>query len=260
MISLVPMAGRGSRFSREGYRLPKPLIPVMGLPMFIAALKSFPRADKVIFICQQKFLERYPLAAEIDKHLASARIIPIPQVTEGQACTCLLAQDLLPPEEELLISSIDYQVVYDRARFVELRANPAIDVAVFTFQTGAISKKDPTAFAYCRVAGSRVLEVVEKRTISPSPESDPAVVGIFYFRRAGDFVRGARRMIRKNIRVNQEFYVGTSINQLIEEGLRVHIFPVEKFISFGDPFELRLYEYWEDFFYHEEKHPYKGLR
>ena len=73
-------------------------------------------------------------------------------------------------------------------------------------------------------------------------------------------MRGAKRMIEKNIRINNEFYVGTSINQLIEEGLDVRIFPVGKFISFGDPFELELYQAWEEFFYQEKRHPYSGWR
>ena len=90
-----------------------------------------------------------------------------------------------------------------------------------------------------------VVEVVEKQTISDQPRYDPAVVGSFYFARGKDFVRGAESMIAADCRVNGEFYVGTSINQLIRQGLTVRTFPVEKFLSFGDPLELRVFQAWK---------------
>lgn len=258
MISLLPMAGRGSRFVKENYSLPKPFIPVMGYPMFVAAIKSFPSADKHVFICQSQFLEKYPFEDEVRKYYSNFTVVSLDEITEGQACTCLLAEKHMNMNEELLISSIDYQFVYDKEAFEKIRKDQSIDVIIFTLQIKYLPMQSPNAFAYCRVENEHVVEVVEKRTISDNPKLDPAVVGTFYYRCAKDFVRGARSMIAKNIRINGEFYVGTSINQLIEEGLRVKIFPVNKFISFGNPFELQLYQSWEDYFYMEENHPYKG--
>ncbi len=258
MLSLIPMAGGGRRFSQAGYRLPKPFIPIMGQPMFVAAISSFPPADRFVFICLEQFLQRYPFAEETRKYFRNSAIVSVPEVTDGQACTCLLAEKHIRSEEELLISSIDYQIIYDHAAWDLLAADKTVDVVIFTFQMGSVCMKDPAAFAFCRTDGDRVTEVVEKRIISDRPEYDPAVVGTFYYRRSGDFIDGARAMIDKNVRVNNEFYVGTSINEVIARGKNVRIFPVEKFISFGDPLELQLYQAWEDFFFHEESHPYSG--
>ncbi len=258
MISLMPMAGAGRRFQEAGFRVPKPFIPVMGLPMYVTALKSFPRADRIIFLCQQDFLERYPFEEETRKHFPDAITVSVDGLTEGQACTCLLAEEHLDTDEPLLISSIDYQLVYDANAYRRLLDDASTDVAIFTFLQKSIVTKDARAFAYCRTEDGRVTHVVEKRTISDQPRLDPAFTGTLYYRRARDFVRGAKEMIAKDIRVNGEFYVGTSVNQLIEEGLTVRIFPVEKFISFGDPLELQLFHTWEEFFYHEDRHPYCG--
>lgn len=260
MISLIPMAGRGSRFIKDGYQLPKPFIPVIGLPMYVVALKSFPPASRFIFICQQEFLHRYSFERETLIRFPVSIILSVKEVTQGQACTCLLAEEYLEPDENLLISSIDYQLVYNKERFRELRQDPDVDVIVFTFKAGCVTKKDPEAFAYCKVEQGRVTEIVEKRTISNAPHLDPAVTGSFWYRRCNDFVHGARKMIAKNLRVNGEFYVGTSINQLIEAGLNVVTLEVSKFVSFGDPFEMKLFDAWEDFFYNEPLHPYHGLK
>ena len=110
--------------------------------------------------------------------------------------------------------------------------------------------KDPEKFAYCRVRedGITVTQVIEKETISEDPSSDPLVVGTFWYRNAIDFKLAARNMIEKNITINDEYYVGTSINYLIEQGKNIVIFDIEQWISFGDPFELRVLEYWNEFF------------
>jgi len=262
MISLIPMAGTGSRFSKEGYRLLKPFIPVMkDEPMFISAIRSFPKAEKYIFVCMEQF-KRYLNFSNvrnlIQRDFKESMFLFTEQITEGQACTCLLAEDYLDKDDSLLISSIDYQIVFDHEKFVELTHDDSIDVGIFTFLISSITKKNPEAFAYCVVNNEVVTEVVEKRTISSNPNFDPAVVGTFYYRRAEDFVTSAKRMIKKNIRVNNEFYVGTSINQLIEMGEKVVIFPVKSFISFGDPFELELYRFWEEFFFNENRQGLKG--
>ena len=250
------MAGRGSRFFKERYRVPKPFVPVLGQPMFLTAVNSFPSADHTIFLVQAEHLQKYNLTERITQQYPSHTLIPVEGVTEGQACTCLLAEKYFQPDAELFIAACDNAMVYDREKYAALWADPSVDVIIWTFKIGAIKKANPNAFAYCRVVNGRVSEVVEKRTISDDPDNDPAVVGSFTYRTANLFVQGAKAMIAKNIRVNNEFYVGTSINQLIQAGYHVVPFEIDKFISFGNPYELMSFEYWQAYFDDLEEHPY----
>ena len=252
------MAGGGSRFSSDGYNLPKPFIPIMGKPMFVAAATSFPPASKTIFVCQEGFLSRYPFEKEVAAYFNDYKIYSVYGITEGQACSCLLAADCLDTDDSLLISSIDYQLIYDEEKFNQFKEDQNVDVVIFTLRIKSMPVKDLNGFAYCRLDGERVTEVIEKRTISDNPREDQAVAGTFFYRRARDFLSSSRRMIEKDIRVNNEFYVGTSINQLIEDGAHVRYFELEKFISFGNPVELELYQFWEEYFYSEPKHDYAG--
>lgn len=252
------MAGGSQRFWREGCRVPKPMIPVLGRPMVVASCLSFPPAARWIFVAKSQHLQRYPVVRDLSEHFPNVETIALDQTTRGQACTCLAARGKLSLDEPLFIASCDYQTVYDDAAYTRLTDNPDVDVVVWTFRGGTGVYRDPRAFAYCRTEGSRVVEVAEKRLISGSPSLDPAVAGSFYFRRAEQFVRGAEAMIAKDIRVNGEFYVGTSLNQLISEGLRVVTFEVDQFISFGDPLELKVLQYWEEYFNDLEGFPYKA--
>ena len=79
------------------------------------------------------------------------------------------------------------------------------------------------------------------------------VVGCFWYRNSKDFIDSAENAFANNIKVNNEFYVGNSINYLIKQKKkRFVIFNVDYWISFGNPFELNIFHYWEDFFYNNK--------
>ena len=65
-------------------------------------------------------------------------------------------------------------------------------------------------------ADGTVSEVLEKQVVS-----NEATVGIYNFQSGRDFVRAAEQMIAKNLRVNGEFYVAPTYNQLIAEGAKI---------------------------------------
>ena len=247
--NLVPMAGRGSRFRDYGYRVAKPLIQVRGKPMVLRTLASLPDSGHWIFLPRAQDLERHPIERALRQFAPKCLIIPVDHDTSGQAATCLLATEYLDANDGLLITSSDYEHRYNAEKWTDILSDPSIDGAIWTYRMGAGLVKNPMAFAYCRTDNDgRVLEVVEKRTISDHPEADPLVVGTFWYRHAKDFLWAAHRMIDLGITVNGEHYVGTSINQLLEAGKRFVVFDIEQWISFGDPFELKVLEFWEGYF------------
>ena len=65
-------------------------------------------------------------------------------------------------------------------------------------------------------ADGTVNEVVEKQVVS-----NEATVGIYNFRHGRDFVRAAENMIAQDLRVNGEFYVAPTYNQLIAERAKI---------------------------------------
>ena len=126
----------------------------------------------------------------------------------------------------------------------------SIDVVIWTCRVGNNLTKNPKAFAYCitKENSNKVTRIVEKDTISDNPGNDPLVVGSFWFRRANTFFEMANEVIKQNITINNEHYVGNGINLIVEKGKKVVIFDIEQWISYGDPFELDIFFYWEEFF------------
>lgn len=267
-VNLIPMAGRGARFQQEGYRAPKPFIEVQGIPMVLKSALSLPPAEQWVFVAQRQDLKRYPIRRELKRHLGDCRFVALDGTTTGQAATCLTAEDLVAPDAQLMIHSCDYMVWFDPVRWQRMLEDEGIDAALWTVRLGSQLTKNPNAFAYCRTtppaqgaeSTAVVTEIVEKKTISATPQNDPMAMGSFWFRRASDFFTAAKLMMRKGTKVNGEHYVATAMNELIAQGKRVVSFPIDQWISFGDPFELHVFEFWNEHFKAKGTQGYQGAQ
>lgn len=247
MIKLIPMAGAGSRFVDEGYKLPKPLIPVLGQPMSVLAAKMLPPAEKNIFICRQEHIEESPIQEVLEKQFSGAQIMSVNYLTEGQASTCLLAKEQINNSEELLIGACDNGVIWNHDSFAQLKQES--DAIIWTFRNNVTVKEKPQQYGWVKVDyDNQVVGLSVKKAISDQPTKDHAIVGTFWFKQGSDFVRLAEKMIQENDRVNNEFYVDQCLQHFVDDGLKVKVFEVESYICWGTPNDLRTFEYWESFF------------
>jgi dTDP-glucose pyrophosphorylase len=213
---VVPMAGRGSRFAKAGYTVPKPLIPVGGKPMIQWVIDNV-RPDtphRFIFICLADHMREYPdVPATLRRLCPGCQIVEVAQVTEGAACTVLLARELIDNDDPLMIANADQFVEIPIDRYLSQMDEQQADGLIMTFWA------DHPKWSYCRMRpDGTVAQVVEKQVVS-----NEATVGIYNFRRGRDYVRAADAMIAKNLRVNGEFYVAPTYDQLIDEGRKVVI-------------------------------------
>tara|TARA_B100001059_G_C17838465_1_gene590071 strand:+ start:3887 stop:5452 length:1566 start_codon:yes stop_codon:yes gene_type:complete len=255
-INLIPMAGLGSRFKKDSYDVLKPLIQIGDKSMFLKASDSFPKSKKWIFIFQNSLkFKNSNLVKIINKNFPINNIKIIDHLTSGQAATCLMVKKHLKKDKSLFIASCDYISIYNTKKWQLAFNDSEIDVYIWTFKTKNILVRNDNAFAYCVTDNKTnlVQEIVEKSTISENPGNDPMVVGSFWFRDSNDFVLAAENSIKNNVNVNGEHYIGNSLNYLINMGKKIKIFEIDKWISFGDPFELNVYYYWEELFFESNK-------
>ncbi len=211
---VIPMAGRGSRFAQAGYTTPKPLIPVGGRPMIQWVIDNIRpnRPHHFIFLCLAEHLRDYPeVPAELQRLCPGCTIVPVAAVTEGAACTVLLARHWIDSAAPLMIANSDQLVDLDINDYLAAQDAPGVGGLIMTFWS------DHPKWSYCRLRpDGSVTEVVEKKVVS-----NEATVGIYNFREGRDFVRAADAMIAANLRVNNEFYVAPTYNQLIAEGATI---------------------------------------
>ena len=215
---VVPMAGAGSRFAKKGYKDPKPLIPINGMPMIRIVIENLrPKVPhRFIFICQKSHIEAYGLEEKLSAWAPGCRVIGLNGLSEGAACTVLAAKEMINNEDPLMIANSDQYIDANINEYLEFLESNHLDGLIMTMRAN-----DPK-WSYVGIDARRlVTAVVEKEVIS-----DEATVGIYNFKNGSYFVAAAESMIGKNLRVNNEFYVAPTYNQIIEEGGRVGIFNV----------------------------------
>ena len=235
---VIPMAGRGSRFASAGFGLPKPMIPVHGLPMIEVVLRNITPARKCrhIFLVLREHLDRFGLESRLAGMSPDCVVVPVQQVTGGAACTVLLARNYIDSEEPLMIANSDQFVDLDINAYLDRLDEDKLDGLIMTFWS------DHPKWSYCRLAADgAVTEVVEKQVVS-----NEATVGIYNFRYGRDFMCAADRMIAMDKRANGEFYVAPAYNELISAGARVGVFNIGREYSqmhgLGVPEDLRAFE------------------
>lgn len=231
MINVViPMAGRGSRFEQAGYSFPKPLIDVNNKPMIQVVVENIGMNANYIFLVLKEHYDKYSLKYLLPLICGynSCQIVFVDKVTEGAACTVLLAKDYINNDDELLLANSDQWVNWDSNHFLQFMDKKSADGGIVTFH----ATHPKWSFAKVDENGL-ITEVAEKK-----PISNVATVGIYYCKNGKDFVAGAEQMIAKDIRTNGEFYVCPVFNELIGNGKKVYNYPVAEMMGLGTPEDL----------------------
>ena len=214
---VVPMAGRGSRFQKEGYAKPKPLLEIHGVPMIDVVIRNLrpKRQHRFIFLCLDEHIKHFGLVEELSRRAPGSLVLPVDQVTEGAACTVLLAKSHIDCGDQLMIANSDQWVDVDIDDYL-VAGDGTGDGIIMTMEAS-----DPKwSFVELGKTGL-VTRVVEKEVVSHE-----ATVGVYNFRQGSDFVSGAEAMIQKDLRVNGEFYVAPVYNELISRRMHFGIFNV----------------------------------
>lgn len=229
---LIPMAGAGSRFAEVGYTFPKPLIQVNDKPMIQLVVENIGMEANFIFVVQQEHREKYNLDTLLNLIAPNCKIVEVDHITEGAACTALLAKEHIDNDAPLFFANSDQFVEWNPTEFMYEMQERQSDGGIVTFKAThpkwSFAKLDPNT--------QWVTEVAEK-----NPISDNATIGFYYWREGKDFVKYAEQMIEKDKRVNNEFYVCPVFNEAIEDGYKITTYEAKKMWGLGTPEDLEYY-------------------
>jgi HAD superfamily hydrolase (TIGR01509 family) len=225
---LIPMAGAGSRFQKAGYTFPKPLIDVNNKPMIQVVVENLNIDAHYIYIVQREHYDKYSLKYLLENITPECDIVVIDGITEGAACTTLLAKEFIDNDNPLLIANSDQYIEYDSNNFMYSCIAGNNDGMILTFEANhpkwSFAKIDDDGY---------VTEVAEK-----VPISNIATVGVYYYKKGSDYVKYAEQMIAKDKRHNGEFYVCPIFNEMIEDGKKIRTYDVNEMNGIGTPEDL----------------------
>lgn len=231
MNVLIPMAGAGSRFEKAGYTFPKPLIEVNGKPMIQVVVENLNIDANFIYVVQKSHREKYNLDTLLNLITPNCKIVEVDGITEGAACTALLAKEYINSDLPLFFANSDQFVEWNSNDFFYKMQETNVDGGIVTFE----ATHPKWSFAKTNESGF-VTEVAEK-----NPISNIATVGFYYWKKGSDFVKYAEQMIERDVRVNNEFYVCPVFNQAIQDSKKITTFNIERMWGLGTPEDLKYY-------------------
>ena len=250
-INLIPLGGRGKRFQEAGYKISKPFIRLDEETIVEKSCKSFPTAKNWIFMINKSIIKNKKNIETIKKIHKSSKTYLIND-TNGQLETCFLAEKFIDKKKSIFIASCDYITIFNTKYWVKFIKTYKPDVVIWTYKLKDLKINNYSNFAYCKIKKkNKIISIREKTIISKNPKNDHMVVGSFWFRNFSLIKKCYKHAKKKNDRINNEYYIGNSINNLIKQGKKVLNFEIKKWISLGDPFELNIYYYWKDHFIDE---------
>jgi len=255
-VLLFPLAGLGSRFSNEGYKNIKPLIPVSGLPMAIQAMNDLPLMSEQRCILRNNSDEINILMRHLTKASSNPSYEILNEATDGQATTCIIGASNLNPDTLVNIGACDNGLLYDSDKFLNMLVDDDIDILVWGARGYPGAIREPNMYGWIDVDDRGYIKSISVKKPLKNPYTDPIVVGTFTFKRLSDFVESVDSMKKRHATVNNEYYVDMAINDAIKLGKKCKLLEVDKYICWGTPNDLKTFEYWQSCFHKWPSHIY----
>lgn len=236
---IMPMAGEGSRFLKEGWTTPKPLIELKGVPLFKRAIGSvaITRAPmKYSFIVRKEHIDNYHIDDQIKVILPNANVFNVEKTTRGAVETCLMAEPVIDKEESIVVMDCDLEF---RSKGYTQGIKHILEQPVEDVNGGMLVSFESTEprYSYAEVDNNMIV----KRTAEKEVISNHALCGAYFFSSAKGFLSAAHRLMNEPQFTKPEYYVSLLYNFLLADGETVRLATMEEYYSYGTPEELRRY-------------------
>ena len=189
-----------------------------------------------VLIARNEHIRQEQNIVEELKYKYDVIFLGIDEITEGAACTVLLARKYIDENNPLLIANCDQIVDFDVNKFVNDCRERNLDGSILVFK----DKKGDKKWSFAKINKDGLVEKVREK----EPISDLATVGIYLFMRGKDYINAAIDMFVHNDRTNNEFYVCPVYNYAIASGARIGVYEIslESMHGLGTPDDLDAYK------------------
>ena len=264
---IVPMAGEGQRFVNEGYKKIKPLIEVSGKPMVIQAVNSLLNFKNKIFVIRSNMKGIKTISKKLKQSYSNIYLKTLRNKTQGQADTALNAIKQTDPNtnininENITISACDNGVIFNSKKLNNYMNDTKKDIIVWGIRGHPHAIRNPEMYGWINLnkKSNKIISVSVKSPLQ-NTTLDPIIIGTFTFRNKFIARSSIETLIEKNNRINNEFYIDSSINEAIKLGFKCYYFEIDYYLSWGTPNDLKTFEYWQSCFHKWRHHNYNLYR
>jgi Nucleoside-diphosphate-sugar pyrophosphorylase involved in lipopolysaccharide biosynthesis/translation initiation factor 2B, gamma/epsilon subunits (eIF-2Bgamma/eIF-2Bepsilon) len=248
MQIIIPMSGEGQRFVDAGYKDPKPLIVVDGMPIIQHVVNLFPGEHDFTFICNERHLETTNMRAILQSIAPQGKIISIPPHKKGPVYAVAQIFGGIRDEEEVVVNYCDFSTYWDYKDFLVQTRSRNADGAIAAYRGFHPHMLGSTNYAFMREQDQWMLEIKEKEPFTTNRMQEYASNGTYYFKSGSLVKKYFKQLVDEDVKVNGEFYVSLVYNLLVKDGLRVSIYEIEHMLQWGTPQDLQEYQMWSHYF------------
>lgn len=229
---IMPMGGAGSRFFKNGFVMPKPLIEINNKPFFYWATRSISKyveLEDLTFVVLQEHIDDFGIDKSIKKYFPNANIVIIPQLLNGAVLTCIEGVKTIVDDNPIIFNDCDHAFLCSSFNdFCNAGDFDNIDGALLTFIS-----EDPK-FSFLELDDNQnVIRTIEKVVIS-----DKAICGAYYFKNKEIFLNNAMEYLKEcNY---SEYFMSGVYNTMIKNKLIIKNFTVDNHLPFGTPEEYEV--------------------
>ena len=236
---IMPMAGEGSRFLKEGWTTPKPLIKLKGIPLFKRAIGSVAVTGapmKYSFIVRKEHIDKYHIDEQIKAILPDANVFYVEKTTRGAVETCLIAESAISEDDSIVVMDCDLE--FRSQGYIE-GIKSILKKPVEQVNGGMLVSFESIEprYSYAEVDENMIV----KRTAEKEVISNHALCGAYFFSSASGFLKAAHRLLNEPVFTKTEYYVSLLYNYLLADGEIVKLATMEDYRSYGTPEELKRY-------------------
>jgi NDP-sugar pyrophosphorylase family protein len=263
MQIVIPMSGFGERFRKAGYTVPKPLIDIDGRPIISYVIEMFPNADSFIFICNEDHLLEpiYRMAQVLREYAPNSKIVSIAPHHLGPVHAVLQAADVIDRSKPTIVNYCDFTCYWDFSAFTEFVEMLDCDGAIPAYKGFHPHSLGSTYYAYMQNEGLWVSNIREKQPFTECPMEEYASSGTYYFKSGALCLDTfAQQISRPDLEINSEYYASLAYRVMLEQNLKVCVFPLQHFMQWGTPQDLEIYKGWSEAFRQLATHSPKRAR
>ena len=247
MRIVIPMAGNSERFKKKGYTIPKPFMMIDHQPMIHWVCEMFSGEDDFVFVVQKEHGENPEYREILESATPKYSIVEIEPHNEGPGITALAADSVVDDDEPVIFAYCDFYQHWDYQKFIWATESHDGVIAVFKGYQPASFGDTYYGYLKCNERGE-LIELREKQPFTDQRHLEPAASGVYSFRSWKMFRQFCQKNIRENVRGAKEYHISTIFNPMVEAGLKVIPFEIDKFICWGTPQDVEQYRFWSDYF------------
>ena len=250
MQIVIPMVGDSNRFKKSGYKVPKFLLKINNRYIIEHVINLFPGEKNFLFICNKKHLssKQFNLTRILKKICPSGKIVGIKPHEFGPGYSILEAIDKINDKEPIIINYCDFNCFWSYKNFKKIVRKKNYDGCVVVYKDFHPSTIKNNYYAYIKEIKQKVVSIQEKRPFTKDPVKEYTSSGTYYFKNKEILEKNLRKILKKKIQINGEYYVSMIYKPLIKNNMRVGFYKIDFFCQWGTPDDFNEYKNWSEKF------------